>query len=92
MATGITDQGDTVRQARYVVRKADGVGGKPIPEDEPCLVIRGQDMLAVRMMRVYIDFYTLLEDYEDAVVDELNEHLDDLLSWQSAHGVKTADR
>lgn len=82
----------TTRQARYVVRKADHVSGVPIPEDEPVLVIRAQDVLAVRMMRLYIDLYTLLPDHGDDVVDELNEHLDHLVEWQLEHPVKTADR
>lgn len=78
--------------ARYVVRKADGVDGPPIPEDEPCLVIRAQDQLAARMMRLYIDMYTLLDDHGDDVVDEMNDHLDRLIEWQLTNPVKTADR
>lgn len=80
------------RQARYVVTKAPGIDGPPIPPDEPVLVIRAQDRLAVRMMRLYIDFYTLLDDHGDDVVDEMNEHLDALVMWQLEHPVKTADR
>lgn len=82
----------TTRQARYVVQKASGVDGPPIPDDEPVLVIRAQDRLAARMMRLYIDLYTLLPDYGDDVVDELNEHLDALVEWQMEHPTKTADR
>lgn len=82
----------TDREARYVVRKADHVGGAPIPDDEPVLVIRAQDVLAVRMMRLYLDLYTLLPDHTDEVVDELNDHLDDLVGWQLEHTTKTADR
>lgn len=78
--------------ARYVVEKAPGVDGAPIPEDEPCLVIRAQDVLAVRMMRLYIDFYTLLDDHQEDVVEELNDHLDRLVYWQLEHPTKTADR
>jgi arylsulfatase A-like enzyme len=80
------------RQARYVVQKAPGIDGPPIPDDEPVLVIRAQDVLAARMMRLYIDFYTLLDDHGDDVVDEMNEHLDALIEWQLDHPVKTADR
>ena len=35
------------RQARYAVQKAPGIGGAPIPDDEPCIVIRAQDRLAL---------------------------------------------
>lgn len=77
---------------RYIVRKADGVDGPPIPTDEPCLVIRGQDLLAARMMRLYIDFYTLLDEHSDDVVDELSAHLGVLIDWQMAHAPKVADR
>ena len=36
--------------ARYVVRKAEGIGGDPIPDDEPCFVVRGQDVLAPALL------------------------------------------
>lgn len=84
-------EGDRV-MARYLVRKAPGVDGPPIPEDEPCLVIRAQDVLAVRMMRLYVDMYTLLGDYDEQVVEELNDHLDRLVEWSMEHSTKTADR
>ena len=77
---------------RYIVRKAEGVGGAPIPADEPSLIIRGQDVLAARMMRLYIDMYTLLGNHQDAVVDELNDHLDRIIEWQLEHDPKVADR
>ncbi len=95
MADSDNRKGDVMaRQARYLVRKADGIGGPPIPEDEPVLVIRAQDILAARMMRIYIDLYTLLDAGGDDVVDEMNEHLDALIEWQMANPdrVKVADR
>jgi hypothetical protein len=45
------------RQARYLVRKAPHVGGRPIPEDEPLLVVRAQDHLCLPTLDFYIDRY-----------------------------------
>ena len=80
---------------RYLVQKAPGVGGKPIPEDEPCLVIRGQDLQAVAMLKTYIAFYQTLGYAADPkVIADLEEHLDALIEWQGDHAVdcKWADR
>jgi hypothetical protein len=79
---------------RYVVRKAEGVGGMPIPEDEPCLVIRGQDRLAPTMLRIYLDCYTCNPIHDHAVVVELENHLHELVEWQwnNSDKVKEADR
>jgi hypothetical protein len=79
---------------RYVVRKAEDISGRPIPADEPCLVVRGQDVLAPTMLRLYIRLYRDSEFYDQKVVDELRDHLQRLADWQAANAgyVKLADR
>lgn len=82
-----------MRNPRYIVQKAPGVEGDPIPEDEPCLVIRAQDILAVPMLQTYLAFLTV--GYYDAkVYEELEAHLDALMDWQSDNisKVKWVDR
>ena len=81
-----------MRQARYVVRKADGIGGAPIPEDEPCIVIRGQDRLALRMMDHYLAHYATVPLPDSTVLDELRQHRDAIVAWQEEHPPKWADR
>lgn len=79
---------------RYTVQKAPHVGGDPIPEDEPCIVIRAQDVLAPAMLHKYIMVYSDLEDAQPEVIEELNDHLHKLLRWQMENGdrLKVADR
>jgi hypothetical protein len=79
---------------RYVVQKAPGIGGSPIPPDEPCLVIRGQDSLAMLMMAYYREMYEELPDANDAVIVELAKHQLALRDWQEANPgkIKVADR
>lgn len=80
------------RVARYIVKKAPHVGGNPIPEDEPCLVVRAQDKLAVDVLRYYIDEYNEEIDADPKVIEELEEHLNHLILWQMSHPTKIADR
>lgn len=70
---------------RYLVTKAPGVGGEPIPHDEPVLVIRAQDKMAEEMLEAYIDSYREFDDYSDAVVEDLEAHLRELRRWQEAN-------
>ena len=79
---------------RYVVQKAEGVGGKPIPEDEPCIVIRGQDVLASVMLELYLLMYARFEAPDFEVIAELTEHQSRLHEWQEQHltSLKLADR
>lgn len=81
-------------QPRYLIQKAPGVEGPPIPSDEPCLVIRGQDMLAPLMMSTYIERYKAMPGHDATVISELLSHLEQLILWQEAHPekVKRADR
>jgi hypothetical protein len=79
---------------RYIVEKNDGIPGAPIPEDEPCLVIRGQDIMAPFILQHYIDNYSQFAEADDDVIADLREHLGILLEWQmnNAESVKLADR
>lgn len=81
---------------RYVVQKASWVGGEPIPPDEPCLVIRGQDVLAVEMLREYIRRYEGIatSTRQRPLIMDLHRHLLALMEWQDANPgkVKVADR
>lgn len=81
---------------RYVVSKAEGIGGSPIGEDEPCLVIRGQDRLAPFMIQAYIDHYKAMRGQvaDPQVEVDLAEHKRELMAWQARNyeKVKWADR
>jgi hypothetical protein len=79
-------------QARYVVTKAPGVGGDPIPPDEPCLVIRANDILAREMIAVYVIKYRDYPEAQQKVLDELVEHYLAICSWQKEHQTRIADR
>lgn len=75
---------------RYIVQKAPGVDGPPIPEDEPCLVIRAQDMFALDVMDFYLHHtanYLPLD-----VADELRDHRERLIEWRRTHKTKLPDR
>lgn len=80
--------------ARYVVRKAEGIGGDPIPDDEPCFVVRGQDVLAPALLGEYILRYREVPGYDPEVEAELSLLLMELGRWQASHfsTVKTADK
>jgi hypothetical protein len=77
---------------RYVVRKADGIPGDPIPDDEPLLVVRGQDVLARRILRWYIEQYEAFRHPDPQVLYELRQHEAVLREWQETHPTKMADR
>ena len=74
--------------ARYVVTRSDG---KPIPEDEPCFVIRGQDAFAIRAVQEYINL--TLDVVGEEVTDELLAHCERIRKWQADpdHVVKIPD-
>ncbi len=59
-----------------------------IPDDEPVLLIRGQDVLAVPLIASYLDLY---DGSDPAVVDQLQVHLDRMIEWQRTHPTKAAD-
>lgn len=82
-----------MRQARYVVQKAEGVGGNPIPEDEPCIVIRAQDKLALDMIEHYLDRYGCdANPYDERIETDLRQHREAIVAWQTNHPPKWADR
>jgi len=71
---------------KYIVTRADG---KPIPEDEPCFVIRAQDIYAVTMVNYYMD--RVGGRVSPEMYRELDEHLHRIIKWQEEHGAKTPD-
>lgn len=77
---------------RYIVTKAPGVGGLPIPDDEPVLVIRAQDVLALPMINIYMAFYAELDGADLGILIDLGIHKATLLEWQNEHGTKVPDR
>ena len=86
------------RQARYVIQKAPGIGGDPIPEDEPCIVVRAQDRLALSVIDYYLAAYRGLEatlglgPTAGEVLEELEQHRNAIEAWQRNHPTKYADR
>lgn len=77
---------------RYKVTKAEGIDGPPIPDDEPCLVIRAQDVLCARMLLIYLESYAALPEHDPQVLAELARHYAAVHEWQAEHPTKLADR
>lgn len=77
---------------RYSVEKHPDVGGDPIPTDEPCIVIRGQDRLALSVLDFYLAMYRTYPGFDPRVVVELESHREDLILWQIDNPPKLADR
>ena len=79
--------------SRYIVQKAPGVDGPPIPEDEPVLVIRAQDVLAPLMMKLYRQAYENMPDCNSEVIQRLCHHQLEITIWREANAdkVKVAD-
>jgi hypothetical protein len=68
------------RVAKYQVRRSDGT---PIPDDEPCFVIRGKDVFAVAVMNFY---YSLAHGTADPqLMHDLDQHLFALREWRRRH-------
>lgn len=63
--------------AKYVVSRSDGT---PVPEDEPCFVIRAQDMFSAKIVQMYIGLVEHLVD--DDMVEELVAHFMRIKEWQ----------
>lgn len=72
--------------ARYVVTRSDG---RPIPEDEPCFVVRGQDAFALRAIQDYINL--TLDVVSPEVTGELLAHGERIRRWQQEHPPKLPD-
>lgn len=81
-------------QPRYLVQKAPGVDGDPIPEGEPVLVIRAQDVLAPLMLAHYISTYSDSKTSDPAVIHDLCRHWEALIAWRKINQdkIKVADR
>lgn len=62
-----------------------------IPDDEPVLLIRGQDGLALAIIGEYIDRYSRAADGDPRVLEFLQEHTKRIAAWQAEHGSKVAD-
>ncbi len=84
---------------RYLVSKAPGVGGDPIPESEPCIVVRAQDKLALLMIDQYLLLYETMFEHGGTgadwrVIEELRDHRKEVERWQKDNHerVKMADR
>jgi hypothetical protein len=66
---------------KYTVTRNDG--GKPIPSDEPCLVIRAQDAFALPILQMYINH--TLDAVSPALTNELLAHRERIRRWQEEH-------
>lgn len=64
-----------------------------IREDEPVLLIRGQDILFLAVLQAYADAYAEQEKADPKISEQLDAHLDYAEQWQAknAHLLKTAD-
>jgi hypothetical protein len=86
----------TTPQPLYRVRKAPGVPGKPIPADEPILVVRGQDALAIPHTMAYGDRYlaTYGDKADPKVMESIQRLAFQMFLYQTEHPdrVKMADR
>lgn len=72
----------------YTERIQDSAG--LIPDDEPVLLVRGQDKLALRTLDFYIEA-SLRENPDPKVTELLADHRDRLAVWQATHATKVAD-
>lgn len=77
---------------RYIVQKSPHVSGPLVPDDEPCIVIRGQDILAVAALDHYLKIYRTMPHNDPKVIEELMIHRDRLRQWQEDNPTKLADR
>ena len=73
--------------SKYIVLRGDA--GNPIPENEPCFVIRAQDVFALRILRQYIKLTRLIVD--EKVTNELLAHYKRIRDWQRTHPIKIPD-
>jgi hypothetical protein len=71
---------------KYTVTRTDGT---PIPPDEPCFVIRAQDLFAIKAVQAYIDLTRDLVRVE--MTRELIAHRERIAHWQLEHRPKLPD-
>jgi hypothetical protein len=81
---------------RYLVQKAPGIDGNPIPDFEPVVVVRGQDALALEVMDFYTQRYaeTYGDEADAEVLSDLAAHRDQLEWFRQTYPerIKRADR
>lgn len=75
-------------RADYNARIQDSAG--LIPDDEPVLLIRGQDLAAVAAGEAWLTEARRLGT-DDATVAAVERHLDRVRHWQDHHGGKVPD-
>jgi hypothetical protein len=75
-------------RADYQERIVD-LAGK-IPEGEPVLLLRGQDVAAPFALRAYAG-QAALEGADDDLVGKVLDHADAMEEWQRTHTSKTPD-
>ena len=67
--------------------------GKKKRGSKPCIVVRGQDKLALHVIDGYIAMYqSTATTVDEDVVHELRQHRDAIEQWQTEHPPKFADR
>lgn len=67
---------------KYRVERLDG---KPIPEDEPIFVLRGQDALAARIVHLYADEYREIavnDPWHQDKVSDIRAIADRMEAWR----------
>lgn len=67
--------------AKYIVTRSDGT---PIPEDEPCFIIRAQDQQALDTIRHYRREASR-QGQPPAFLGQVDDHIDRIKAWQSAN-------
>lgn len=71
---------------KYIVTRSDGT---PIPDDEPCFVIRAQDAFAVKAIQEYINL--TLDVVSNEMIVELLAHRETVRRWQHKNRIKIPD-
>ncbi len=61
-----------------------------IPEDEPVFLLRGQDILAPRVMKAWLEMYEQ-NNGDEKVANAVRDHIDSVIKWQFKNGNKMAD-
>lgn len=62
-----------------------------IPEDEPVVLLRGQDVSTVPAMRAWLSDYQDQGGDDPALIGAIEEHIVRVLAWQQEHMAKVAD-
>lgn len=73
----------------YDTRIQDSAG--LIPDDEPVLLIRGQDEAALYVIGAWLGFYSGDPRIDPALITSIKLHEHRIRDWQLTHGHKVAD-